>query len=891
MSNFRLFLRQFQLQFRIKILFQFCFYSLAVFLIANYTNEKIIGITHINEPFSGRLKRRDMIKVAFGKLMVINITVDESDNPQLIFESLNSTGVDLTEGDKIRNYVLMGQKPYEQDQFYKSYWSKIEICTGNDSNDNNGVSLFIRDYLSMMRQYTPSMDRIYPEFKSYVAEKKMTMEELLKELYYYAKLYRLLISPQKEYDPKKDNDGIGETVNASIYRLNYLETTVSRPFFLQVLHLHKSGILTTVELQGIFLMVEDYLFRRNICEVPTNALNKIFLALDREIHRYDGTYDNYVEKMRFALTSKKESGRFPDDEEFRFALAEKQVYKMRGRYKNYLFERFENFGTAEVKDVIARIESGKYTIEHIMPQTLTADWKQELGENECEEIHSVWLHRLANLTLTAYNSSYSNNSFTEKRDAENGYRHSGIRMNQLIAQKERWTLAELEERSEYMVSRAMEIWQYPYTTYKPAEKQLNSVSLDDDAPLTGSQISRFSFRGTEQPVDSWSDMYTSVLKALHTEDSSVLTELAYTSDPNTELAAHVYSTPIENKTTFQIAPNIYVWTGTSTQHKLNTLRKFFSLFGADPADLVFYLRDQNEVISKTDSPERYETRRKYWSFALPYIQESFSHNGPFTNVGPSTSNWISGFFGAGGISINCIARFDCARIQFYLGITDFEGFPNYYLSDEDHHDELVEEDFEDEQFTEFLDEHRIDDFNGLELGGEYPDLFGAIAENPENPAVPLIRFAVAMVRCSTDEEEELIRMATGKYADELDIPVSDVEEEYTEDIEDEEDSEDCSVKRIIRIKTDASCNAGGTLSVIVLAHIGNEQEVEETAFYHFDGNNVDMFVESGCRDFDDEPEEDYIDYGDEDGLTDEDYGEVFTALAGIAAAVMKAIKE
>ncbi len=239
-------------------------------------------------------------------------------------------------------------------------------------------------------------------------------------------------------------------------------------------------------------------------------------------------------------------------------------------------------------------------------------------------------------------------------------------------------------------------------------------------------------------------------------------------------------------------------------------------------------------------------------------------------------------------SVVVTIRFNDGSRSRWFSISEFEGFPNYYLADEDPHDLLVEEDFDDERFTTFHEEHRIDDFNGLELGDEYRDLFEAIAEDPENPAIPLIRFAVAMVRCSMDEEEDLIKMAVGKYADELDIPVSDVEDE---DDEDAEDSEECSVKRIIRIKTDASFDAGGTLSVIVLAHIGNEQEIEETAFYHFDGDNVDMFVESGCKDFDDEPEEDYIDYGDEDGLTDEDYGEVFTALAGIAAAVMKAIKE
>lgn len=603
----------------------------------------------------------DALYDAISKLMVINITVGEDDNPQLIFESLNSTGVDLTEGDKIRNFVLMGQKPEDQEAFYKKYWSKIEVCTGNDNNNNNGVSLFVRDYLSVMRQSTPSMDKIYPVFKSYVAEKNISIEDLLKELLDYARLYEVLTKSQF-----KD-----EVVNASIYRLNYLETTVSRPFFLQVLNLHKQGILTNKDLREIFLMVENYLFRRNICEVPTNALNKVFLTLNREIHRYDGTYDNYVEKMKLALTSKKESGRFPDDQEFSTALSEKQVYLMRGHYKNYLFERFENFGTDEVKDVFTRIENGKYTIEHIMPQTITPAWRAALGEDS-SEIHATWIHRLANLTLTAYNSSYSNNPFIDKRDAENGFKNSGIRMNQLIAQKDKWTLAELEERDEYMVSKALSIWSYPSTEYKPEEKQLDSVTLDDDVNMTGSQIAKFSYKDTEQAVESWTDMYARILRILHTEDSSVLTGLAYTSDSSIELAIHVASNPKEFNNKVQIAPNVYVWTGTSTQHKLNTLRRFFALFGADPADLVFYLKDQDETKNTEDSPERYEIRKKYWTFALPYIQEKFGEGGTFCNVNPTTSNWISGFFGVGGFNVTCTANYDCARVQFYLGKSDRE---------------------------------------------------------------------------------------------------------------------------------------------------------------------------------------------------------------------------
>ena len=181
------------------------------------------------------------------------------------------------------------------------------------------------------------------------------------------------------------------------------------------------------------MITENYLFRRNICEVPTNALNKIFSNLNKEIFRYDNTVDDYVSKFISALLFKRESGRFPNDDEFRLVLSEKQVYLMCGKYKAYLFERFENYGTIETKDVYTHLDNNVYTIEHIMLQHLTHAWNESLG-TKAAEIHEIFLHRLANLTLTRYNPNLSNNTFIDKRDVqEGGYKVSGLKMNQKIS--------------------------------------------------------------------------------------------------------------------------------------------------------------------------------------------------------------------------------------------------------------------------------------------------------------------------------------------------------------------------------------------------------------------------------------------------------------------------
>ena len=543
----------------------------------------------------------DQLYDAICCLEIINIRLDRDDNPQLIFESLNSTGLDLSEGDKIRNFILMGLPPKEQEVYYEKYWNKIEVCTKYD------VSAFIRDYLSVKQQVIPQQKKIHTNFKEFVELGKIETESLLVEMLAYAKRYQILL----------DGKSGSAALDACIDRLNRLETTVTRPYFLEVLRLYSENKLTLAQVTEIFLTMENYLFRRTMCDLPTNALNKIFLMLHREIVRYDGTEDNYVEKLKYALLSKKERARFPDDEEFKAAFAERPVYLMNSKNKIYILERFENFGTSEDKDVYRHCDDGTYSIEHIMPQHLTPVWQKELGD-DYEQIHELWLHRMANLTLTAYNSKYSNSSFTEKKTMQNGFDDSGIRMNTWIAKKDKWTLKEIEERNEHLMGRALMIWVRPTTAFKPVEKQLDSCTLEDDEMLSGRLIAHFSYKNTEQPVTSWVEMYQKVLKILYAEDKTIITKLAVSSEDN--IALHFSMNPTQFTKNVEIGDGIFVWTNTNTQSKLSVLKRIFKLYGADPSDLVFYLRDENGN-AEDEAGTRNELRRRYWAFALEHIHE------------------------------------------------------------------------------------------------------------------------------------------------------------------------------------------------------------------------------------------------------------------------------
>lgn len=587
---------------------------------------------------------------AICRLEIINITLNNEDNPQLIFESLNSTGLDLSEGDKIRNYILMGLPKQKQDEYYEKYWNCIEKCTKYD------VSSFIRDYLSVKQLVIPSQKKVYINFKKYVEDSSLKIIEILEDLLSYAKRYNILLCGKTS----------SKELNSCINRLNRLETTVTRPFFLEVLRLYDENQINLNEVAEAFSITESYLFRRTICDLPTNALNKIFLLLNREIMRYDGTDSNYIEKLKFALLSKKDRARFPNDDDFSLMFTEKPIYQMNSKNKIYILERLENFGTLEDKDIYRHYDEGEYSIEHIMPQHLTPAWIKELGDSY-EEIHDTWLHRIANLTLTAYNSKYSNSTFVEKKTMKNGFEDSGIRLNTYVSKKDKWTLDELRDRNDYLLKRALDIWAFPSTNYKPQEKQLDSYTLDDEASfLSGRQIAKFVYKGTEQPVVSWVEMYTKVLRALYLEDKTIITKIALSTGD--DLSIHFSTNKRIFKKCDEIGDNVYVQTNTNTQSKLSVLNRLYKLYGMDPTDLVFYLRDSND--KEDEKGTRFEIRRRYWEYALKFIKEENFDNKSFDNVNTSKENWINGTFGIGGFAICCIANYDFARVDVYFGKTN-----------------------------------------------------------------------------------------------------------------------------------------------------------------------------------------------------------------------------
>lgn len=538
-------------------------------------NESNITINY--KYFYDRIQREDIdvekLYDSIKKLEIINIFLGSDDNPQLIFESLNSTGLDLSEGDKIRNFILMGVSPLDlQEEYYEKYWNPIEKATNND------VSLFVRDYLSTKLKSIPTMKNIYQDFKKYYRSYEASRAELLEDMLAYAKRYEQLItglSPIGEIEP-------------ILKRLLFFEAKVTRPFLLEVLRLSEGEdpILNTEDVVEILTIVESYIFRRKICDLPTNSLNKIFASLNREIVNLDKTYENYVEKFKYILIKKENKGLYPPDEMFKKDMSEKKIFLMRSKDKQYIMDRYENWGTKEVKNIYGLIKDGTYSIEHIMPQTLSKEWKVALGD-DWERIHESWIHRLSNLSLTAYNANYQNYLFTKKRDLENGYRDSGLRMNQRLLKYDKWTENELIDRNQDMIYKAIKIWPMAESSYKPERKIIERVALSDGKTLTDTLIGSYEYKGVEVEVKNWLDMYMSVLdNIINTNPKPILDELIKGDNP-----LSYYIDRIQTKKSFRkIYDGVFVNTNTSTMTKIAGLRKVFDLYELDEDDLVFNLK-------------------------------------------------------------------------------------------------------------------------------------------------------------------------------------------------------------------------------------------------------------------------------------------------------------
>lgn len=433
--------------------------------------------------------------------LVCNIlTITSEEEPQKIFETLNATGVNLTEGDKVRNFLFMNSTRKEQRIFYQNYWQELEKAVDWD------MTGFLQDYLVLFSEENPEKKQVARKFQDYVRTGGFKKQELFSHLLKIGERYKQLLHP--EIAPP----ALGPTLT----RLNILGTSVAYPYAMELLGLLETGKLKESDVAEAFEILENWFFRRMI--TSQNTPSRDFLVkVHFTIKNYDGTLENYPEKLKYALLSHTKSYRIPGEREFLQGLTTRDLYRGKQKNAKYLLERLENHGTRETRDIYGGYEKDIYTIEHIMPQNLSPQWKEDLGEN-WEHIHKTWLHRVANLTLTGYNTGYSNRSFYEKTTMDHGFAQSPITLNRWIGRQPKWTLKELEERNEWILHTAKEIWPEITTDYAPPEKVTQEAALGEREALIGKIPLDYTFQGQKTYCDNWLAVVQSLSTVLGTKE-------------------------------------------------------------------------------------------------------------------------------------------------------------------------------------------------------------------------------------------------------------------------------------------------------------------------------------------------------------------------------------
>lgn len=406
--------------------------------------------------------------VGLQKLDLVYIGLSsESDNPQLIFESMNSTGLKLTQGDLLRNYLLLDLDFEEQEELYKKYWRPIELDFGVEVYKEK-FDYFLRDYLTMKeRRTTIRLDSGYDEFKAYHEESKRSKEEALEELRrfakYYSKIYRC-----------NDED---EELNELWKELKVQRVEVANPFLIQVYNDYEKAKeddsinLSKQDFVNIVKAVNSYVYRRYVCNIPTNSLNKTFALLGDNIEK-----ENYKESVFAALLLMEDYKEFPSNEEFEKAFIKKDVYT--GRLRNYTLIKLENY--SHEKDKMS-FENKDITIEHVLPENknLKPYWREILGEN-WQEIQKEYVHTIGNLTFSnrAYNSEMQDYSFEDKMKVEGGIKYSNYRLSDDIANSPKWDIDEIVSRSQRLAKDALDIWKRPELSDEVMKKYRNNIKAE-----------------------------------------------------------------------------------------------------------------------------------------------------------------------------------------------------------------------------------------------------------------------------------------------------------------------------------------------------------------------------------------------------------------------------
>ncbi len=508
------------------------------------------------------------------KLMFVEVSLERGkDDPQRIFESLNSTGLKLEEGDLIRNYILMGLNPKDQNKIYQSYWEIIEKLAKDDISNESKVSDFIRDYLTLENRSIPNKGKVYLEFKAkYPTSTLEELEANLLAIKSLVKHYNKLINPKNETD--KD-------IRLQLEHINRLEINVVYPFLMKVYDDFFNKLIDKDTFIKVLDLIQSYCWRRFIVGLPTSSLNKIFMSFYKEVDS-----SNYLHSVQKALLKLPGTSRFPRNKELIDSLRIKDVYNIKSKNRTYLLEKLENFENREP----VMIESNTdITIEHIFPQNPDPKWKIELGTDDYNYIKENYLNTIGNLTLSGNNGKLGNKPFLDKRDlADAGYKDSRLWLNKYLTIIDKWDKVELERRFDFIAERVLKIWDIPNITIDD-KIDSNVINIFDAEDPTFKKLEYAIFFDNKLEVNQVAKLYIEVFKQLF----DLQPETFFTTEIGVKIGLTKAPEQTKTRSPTMLNDTYYIDAGYSNKDKFDRIKLALTTFGFEDELMIKYAEEDN----------------------------------------------------------------------------------------------------------------------------------------------------------------------------------------------------------------------------------------------------------------------------------------------------------
>jgi uncharacterized protein with ParB-like and HNH nuclease domain len=615
--------------------------SLAFKAIMNATENEFDHYSNVTENFNffKQFINKDNFSIIMNglrRLIFVEISLERGkDDPQRIFESLNSTGLDLSQSDLIRNYILMDLPSLEQQKVFDKVWQPIEENARDLRKQKSLVSSYIRDYLTLRNKKIPNKSKVYLEFKKLYAVKDEVYHQELENIKSLSIHYKKFINPSTVQD---------HNIRRELKYISRLEINVAFPFLLQVFEDAENGLITNEELLKVLKLIQTYTWRRFVVGLPTNALNKIFMTLYSEVDT-----EEYFDSIALALIKKRGSAKFPTDEDLKTALRDKDLYNIQSKNRNYMFELLENFNNREYVDT----SNENITIEHIFPQNPNEAWNKDISSDDFFQFREKYVNTISNLTLSGNNGALSNKSFQEKKsmnrkDAEQGYNFSRLWLNDYLKTIDNWDISNYNKRFDIIYDRFLKIWEYPDVAIPTIDNSAETTIFNAASP-TGKKLEYFIFENDKVEESAVAMMYYIIIKKLFERSPQLIL--------NSQDTLKITRNKDDFRSPGEILNGYYIEYNIDSKTKFKILKKLLNLFELEDELIIKY--QENEV---KDTKNRFAVRREFWKQLKP----QFLGTTLFENIKATKDHWLSAGAGVTGVRYTLVITNKYVRIELAL---------------------------------------------------------------------------------------------------------------------------------------------------------------------------------------------------------------------------------